>query len=292
MPLVPHECRMNILTMRDYPIRSIPNRRAAIQRLTVTLKCKFSRSRSCRCALRSGFGRLKQMTTCYVDESGTDTNLPEVVVAGLVLDNPGSFWLGVEWAKILNRHGVTGPIHMREFTPHGEFKHLVRNARRALFTDLVRADNQRGLFQLVIRGGELVRLLCLLSETMNAFKELCRAYDEDNASRSAWATRNLLELWIWSAYCSPSEQNARVLVQDTIRDSIGIMNAGQELVSMSPDRGALAPEINKARSSIEGLAKKAGLSKADHKYKKVSDVASELGPEGFKNLQTFEYYIL
>lgn len=122
-------------------------------------------------------------------------------------------------------------------------------------------------------------LLCLLSEVMNTFKELCLACNEDNASRSAWATRNLLELWIWCSYCAPSEQNTRELVQDVFRDSSGMINAGLELVSMSPDFAAFAPEINKTRSRLEDLAKEAGLSKADHKYKKVSEVATELGPD-------------
>ena len=48
---------------------------------------------------------------------------------------------------------------------------------------------------------------------------------------------------------------------------------------MSPDFAAFAPEINKTRSRLEDLAKEAGLSKADHKYKKVSEVATELGPD-------------
>jgi hypothetical protein len=85
------------------------------------------------------------MTTCFVDESGTDTNLPIAVVAGLLLDDRGYFWLDVEWAKILRRFGINGPIHMREFTPNGEFKALTHGDRRALFSELVRAINEHKL---------------------------------------------------------------------------------------------------------------------------------------------------
>jgi hypothetical protein len=89
------------------------------------------------------------MTICYADESGTDSNLPIAVVAGLLFDGPGYFWFDVEWAKILRRHGIARrPIHMREFTPHGQFKDLTGEARRDLFTDLVSAINGHKLISL------------------------------------------------------------------------------------------------------------------------------------------------
>ena len=46
------------------------------------------------------------MTTCYVDESGTDGNLPIAVVAGLILDYKGAFWLSVQWTQVLAKHGT------------------------------------------------------------------------------------------------------------------------------------------------------------------------------------------
>jgi hypothetical protein len=85
------------------------------------------------------------MTTVFVDESGTDTDLTIAVVAGLTLDRKGLFWLNREWENALNKHGITGPIHMREFTPHGRFKSLSHDQQRALFKDLVRAINSNKL---------------------------------------------------------------------------------------------------------------------------------------------------
>ncbi len=85
------------------------------------------------------------MMECYIDESGADSNLPTAVAAGLLLDFGRSFWLGQEWRKTLDRHKVTGPIHMREFTPHGRFKDLSHNSRRALFADLVWTINDNKL---------------------------------------------------------------------------------------------------------------------------------------------------
>jgi hypothetical protein len=75
-----------------------------------------------------------EVTTCYVDESGTDANLPIAVVAGLLLDSPGCFWFDVEWSKTLRRYGITGPIHMREFTPDGRF-HYSFHASGSLMTE-------------------------------------------------------------------------------------------------------------------------------------------------------------
>ena len=88
------------------------------------------------------------MTGCYIDESGTDSNLPVAVVAGLMLDSPGYFWLDVEWVKILKRHRIDGPIHMREFTPNGEFRGMSHTERRALFIDLAAAINEHKLMSL------------------------------------------------------------------------------------------------------------------------------------------------
>jgi hypothetical protein len=85
------------------------------------------------------------MTFCFADESGTDSNVPIAVVGGVVVEPSGYYWLDVEWNKALTKHQITGPIHMREFTPHGKFKDVSPVARTALFTDLVRAINENKL---------------------------------------------------------------------------------------------------------------------------------------------------
>ena len=70
------------------------------------------------------------------------------VVAGLVLDFEGTYWLGVEWSKVLAKHSVAGPIHMREFGPDGQFRNVTHENRRALFSDLVRLINSNKLISL------------------------------------------------------------------------------------------------------------------------------------------------
>jgi hypothetical protein len=88
------------------------------------------------------------MVTCYVDESGTDSDSPIAVLAGLILDWKGIFWLDAEWKQILEKHGIVGPIHMREFNPHGCFRDISRDKRRALFADLVKVITSNKLVSL------------------------------------------------------------------------------------------------------------------------------------------------
>lgn len=64
------------------------------------------------------------MTICYIDESGTDSNLPIAVVAGLLVNFKGAFWLSLGWDRALKKHGIDGPIHMREFNPDNRFRDI------------------------------------------------------------------------------------------------------------------------------------------------------------------------
>jgi hypothetical protein len=61
------------------------------------------------------------------------------------LDHKGSFWLDVEWDKVKKSYGIDKAIHMREFTPNGEFGDLNHDTRRALLSDLVSVINQNKL---------------------------------------------------------------------------------------------------------------------------------------------------
>jgi Protein of unknown function (DUF3800) len=79
---------------------------------------------------------------CYLDESGTHGSSPTAVVGGLLLQADGFFWLDVAWQKALEQHGIEPPLHMKEFVPNGEFKDIRHDARRSLFSDLVKIINE------------------------------------------------------------------------------------------------------------------------------------------------------
>jgi len=76
------------------------------------------------------------MISCYFDESGTDDLSPIAVLGGVVLQGDGFLWLDHAWGKMLVKHSIQPPLHMKEFGQHGRFKHLSHEQRRALFTDL------------------------------------------------------------------------------------------------------------------------------------------------------------
>jgi hypothetical protein len=79
--------------------------------------------------------------TCYLDESGTDSNSQIAVLGGLILNMSQFFWLDVEWRKHLDFHRIPWPLHMKEFGEHGKLKHITASGRSTLFADLVRTIN-------------------------------------------------------------------------------------------------------------------------------------------------------
>jgi hypothetical protein len=50
-------------------------------------------------------------------------------------------------------------------------------------------------------------------------RDLQTAMTEGRISKIAWVTRNLLELMLWSEYCSTSVSNAKDFVLDAARDA-------------------------------------------------------------------------
>lgn len=52
--------------------------------------------------------------------------------------------------------------------------------------------------------------------------DLFKSTEQDALPAAAWNARNLLELWVWTKYCSTSRANARRFYEDAIRDAKGI----------------------------------------------------------------------
>ena len=86
--------------------------------------------------------------TCYLDESGTDNDSTVAVVGGLVMDMKQYFWLDVAWRKVLAKHNIPWPLHMKEFGQHGKFKHVTSEERRALFYDIASALNDNKTYSI------------------------------------------------------------------------------------------------------------------------------------------------
>jgi len=74
--------------------------------------------------------------TCYLDESGTDQQSSQAVVAGLIIHQDQFLLFNAFWEDILSRHKIIPPLHMKEFGQHGRHGHLTYDDRINLFTEI------------------------------------------------------------------------------------------------------------------------------------------------------------
>lgn len=87
--------------------------------------------------------RRAAVVSCYLDESGTDDLSPVAAVGGLLLNKSNFFWFDVEWSKVLAKHNVTPPLHMKTFP-----RNMPEDKRRALFSDVSRVINDHKVVSL------------------------------------------------------------------------------------------------------------------------------------------------
>jgi hypothetical protein len=91
----------------------------------------------------------------YIDDSGTHEDSERVVMGGPVFMRKHFFEFHYEWDRMLQRHGIMGPLHMLEFNQYGKFGHLGTDERRALFQDAVDLINQRKVYSLTVEVDNL-----------------------------------------------------------------------------------------------------------------------------------------
>jgi len=104
------------------------------------------------------------------------------------------------------------------------------------------------------------------------------ATEEGRISTVAWLTRNLLELMLWSEYCTKSPSNAKEFVLDSARDANDALDI--------PD-GLFADDFSfrAAREELIQKSKADGFETLDESYTRVSKIAKDLGKgEVFKYL--------
>lgn len=118
----------------------------------------------------------------------------------------------------------------------------------------------------------------LLSKVFAEYLSLKRAFDDKGEpSLLAWRARNLLELSIWSHYCSKTEEHAHRLYEDAGRDEIGIYKEFSKWgTATSKDQGFL-DIFSEASKNLEQRAMKEGIFLLQGKFKEVADAAKELG---------------
>jgi hypothetical protein len=124
-------------------------------------------------------------------------------------------------------------------------------------------------------------LLSLARATMTNYDITVQAYRAEHIQQIAWATRNLLELSVWSEYCAKSSDNADRFSTDALRDGIGMFQAMESLFSLAPNNSTTLAtskaQIAAAKQQLAVTARMIGISKLDHRYKDVRKVVRELG---------------
>ena len=81
------------------------------------------------------------LVTCYLDESATDDNNPQAVVAGVLFNRNNFMYFDREWTRLLSKHKMTSPIHMNEFVEKGKFGHIRYKDRFNFFSEAVELTN-------------------------------------------------------------------------------------------------------------------------------------------------------
>jgi hypothetical protein len=105
--------------------------------------------------------------------------------------------------------------------------------------------------------------------------DLFKTTEQDALPAAAWNARNLLELWVWTKYCSTSRDKARHLHEDAVRDMMGLAALHSkmcEVAGVDDELGAVGQE--KLRKIA---ADQLGLATIDANYTKVAEAAKNLG---------------
>lgn len=120
---------------------------------------------------------------------------------------------------------------------------------------------------------------CLTAATFSEYLSLKRAYQETSSDSSliAWRARNLLELSVWSVYCSRSKENALRLFADGGRDVLNLFDAFVKWTRLVKATDPDIEPISKERANLEARAALHGIESLEGSYKQVSEAAKEVG---------------
>jgi hypothetical protein len=137
----------------------------------------------------------------------------------------------------------------------------------------------------------------LCSKVFSEYLALKRAHGEkreNDASLLAWRARNLLELAVWSMYCSKSRENARRLYEDAGRDVRGVFDAFTKWGSATAEAADWLEPLSRAKEDLSQRAASNGIESLDGPYKQVNEAAKECGIGGqfsvsYKTLSKFAH---
>jgi hypothetical protein len=124
---------------------------------------------------------------------------------------------------------------------------------------------------------QVIASLC--SHVFSEYLLLKRAHGtdpQDDSSLLAWRARNLLELSVWSMYCTQTRENAHRFYEDAGRDVIGIFKAFTKWGTPRMSTEWIG-SIEQSKIDLSQRAEAEGIASLDGPYKSVSDAAVECG---------------
>jgi hypothetical protein len=119
----------------------------------------------------------------------------------------------------------------------------------------------------------------LCAAVFSEYLALRRAFEDasSEASLVAWRARNLLELSVWSLYCSKDTDNARRLYADAGRDVLNIFGAFSKWSAATGATLANRGATDAAIAELSGRATAEGIESLEGAYKSVGEAAKEVG---------------
>lgn len=117
------------------------------------------------------------------------------------------------------------------------------------------------------------------------YLRLKHAYERQDQADSpdllAWRARNLLELSIWSDYCSKSPENARRFYEDAGRDVLSVYTSFQKWGTKTSQNPEWFQSLQRAEDNLKTRAE--GIASLEGDFKRVLDAAVDCGlGEAFK----------
>lgn len=121
----------------------------------------------------------------------------------------------------------------------------------------------------------------LCSQILEEYIYLKESYHKENVSISpiAWRTRNLLELVIWSSYCSNSIDNARCFYEDAGKDLNELIKSHIDWGISTSQNSDWTKSFSDAQAKLKNNMISKNIKNIDAKYTKVHFAAKKIGLE-------------
>lgn len=101
--------------------------------------------------------------------------------------------------------------------------------------------------------------------------------NDDELAIVAWHARNLLELMIWTRYCTTDDDKARRFYEDAGRDHYDLLNATKVWGDKNNQSSIWKDQTENSLAELVDAAAEHQVSDLNSKYLRVSDAAQQVG---------------